>query len=149
MDVQFQVLFDVIAGASCIGAMLMVWWGYCKWDAARRERRAEFLWKLLEKFREEESIQRGMYAIDFNDGMENIKEGEKDRILSYMAYICYLKKTGVVSDEEFAFFEYEITRTLENSKIKEYLGSIKKFADANGCRNPFVALNEYEKGCVK
>ncbi len=149
MDVQYEVLFDVIAGVSCIGAMLMAWWGYRKWDAARRERRAEFLWKLLEKFREDAAVQQMILAIDHGLDIDTLDEGVKDRTLSYMAYVCYLKKTGVVSDEEFAFFEYEITRTLGNQKINEYLGFIKKFAGANKCRNPFVALNEYEKGCAK
>ena len=149
MNVQFEVLFDAIALVSCFGAILMACWGYRKWDIARRERKAEFLLKLLEKFREDDSIQQVVLAIDHGKDISKLEEGIKDRALSYMSYVCYLKKAAVVSDEEFAFFEYEITRTLGNPDIKKYLEFIYTFAEDNKCRSPFVALNEYEKGCAR
>ena len=141
--VNVDIVLDVISGVSCIGAIAMAYWGYRKWDVARKERKAEFLWRLLEKLREDEAIQRFEYAVDYGKDVAKIEEGLKDRVLSYMAYICYLNETGVVSDYEFSFFEYEITRAINNPKIKEYLDFIKGFSRRNNCRDPFVALNEY------
>ena len=149
MEVQFEVLFDVIAGVSCIGAILMAWWGYRTWDVARQERRAEFVLKLLEKLRENSSVQQVVLAIDHDRGVDELDEEVKDRTLSYMSYICYLKKTGVVSDAEFSFFEYEVTRALGNQHIKEYLEFVRKIAKGSKCRSPFVALDEYDKECRK
>lgn len=143
MTVQYEVLFDVIAGVSCLGAVLMAWLGYRRWDAARKERRAEFLLKLLEKFRDDPEFQEFVYAVDYGKDVKSKREGLKDRVLSYMSYVCYLKKTGVISEDEFGFFEYEVTRSLRNTDVHAYMKFIADFAIQNNCKSPFCTLDEY------
>ena len=46
---QYELVIDVIAAVSCIGAIVMAGWGYSKWDVARRERRAEFLFTSIQR----------------------------------------------------------------------------------------------------
>ena len=45
----YELVIDVIAAVSCMGAIGMALWGYKKWDVARRERRAEFLFNLIQR----------------------------------------------------------------------------------------------------
>ena len=62
---QYELVIDVIAAVSCIGAIVMAWWGYSKWDVARRERRAEFLFNLIQKLRDDKEIMDFIYFADW------------------------------------------------------------------------------------
>lgn len=142
MNVQYEVVFDVFLAISFIGAIITAWSGYVKWDAARKEKRAIFLKDLIFKFREDLEIQNYVYQADHKTDVE-MPEPAKDKALTYLSYICYLRKVNVISDDEFSFFEYELTRVTENEKARGYLEFIEDFAKKNGVRSPFVALMEY------
>ena len=64
--------------ASYLVTIMVALWGFHKWDIARRERRAEFLWKILKTLRESEEIQSAEYKIDY-DRQEGISEGQVRR----------------------------------------------------------------------
>ena len=146
---QYELVIDVIAAVSCMGAIGMAWWGYKKWDAARHERRAEFLFNLIQKLRDDKEIMDFIYSVDWNHPGNEISEQQKDRALTYLSYICYLASQKVITADEFAFFEYEINRVLKSKVVGEYLLFIKDFADHNGYESPFCALLAYSENVKK
>ena len=145
---QYELIIDVVAGLSFMGAIVMAWWGYMKWDASRHERRAEFLFNILQKLRDDKEIMDFIYSADWSKSGTGITEAQKDRALSYLSYICYLASQKVITPDEFAFFEYEINRVLKNRGVSEYLDFIVNFADKNGSKNPFCALLDYRARIV-
>ena len=146
---QYELVIDVIAAVSCIGAIVMAWWGYSKWDVARRERRAEFLFNLIQKLRDDKEIMDFIYSADWSRPGNEVSEQQKDRALTYLSYICYLASQNVITSDEFAFFEYEINRVLKSKVVGDYLSFIKGFAKENGCDNPFCALLAYSENVKK
>ena len=146
---QYELVIDVIAAVSCMGAISMAWWGYKKWDVARRERLAEFLFNIIQKLRDDKEIMDFIYFADWEHSGNEISEQQKDRALTYLSYVCYLASQNVITADEFAFFEYEINRVLKNKVVGEYLAFIKDFADLNGCDNPFCALLDYSENVKK
>lgn len=55
-------------------------------------------------------------------------ETRVDKTLQYLSYICYLKKQGVITQNEFNVFEYEISRLFHNRCVKEYLDFLLSFS---------------------
>ena len=137
-----QVVSVIIEAISLVVTVGIARFGFKKWENSQKDRRSEFLFKLLEKFREDEDIKRFIYAADYDNEVESVPEEQKDKALSYIAYIVYMKKHNLISDDEFAFFEYEITRVLANKTCSKYLKFIANFAEKNHCRNPFFELTE-------
>lgn len=136
---QIEIVFDIIASASLVFGIVVALCGYHKWDMVRRESRARFLFELINKFREDTDIKSLVYATDHGCDIKEISEAQKDKTLTYMAYICHLRKMCLISDEEYGFFEYEITRVMQNEQIRDYLKFMEEFGRRNG-RSPFSAL---------
>ena len=140
-----QVVSVIIEAISLVVTVGIARFGFKKWENSQKDRRSEFLFKLLEKFREDDDIKRFIYAADYDKQVSEVSEAQKDKALSYIAYICYLKKQSLISEEEFGFFEYEISRVVGNKTCSEYLNFIRDFAKDNQCRDPFFELTEFSQ----
>lgn len=80
----------------------------------------------------------------FADGYESVV----DRMLWVFSRICYEHDKRIISDEEFAFFEYQIRRTLQNKQIQQYLKDLVRIADVENVCFPFSPLlNQGRKWC--
>lgn len=150
-----------------LSAVVIALHGYRKWDVARREKRAEFLDKLLERFLQSEiyrpfyeyieerghsahkkevevgvDIQHPMFYRGIENGIPSFtsREAERDidRLLMFLSYICYLQDTGVIDMNEFSLFAYQIDATLANKEILNYLRDIRDYADMD---DPYVYLS--------
>lgn len=56
-----------------------------------------------------------------NMSEDNIRENDIDSMLLLFAQICHEHEQGTISDSEFAFFCYQIHRTLAHKQFKQYL----------------------------
>ena len=88
-----------------------------------------------------------MYTIDYHekpwygDTFHNSDmEFAIDKLLSYLSYICYLKKTRNISNEEFKALEYEIVRACSSYDVQAYLWNLYHFSKACNAKCSFDYL---------
>ena len=115
-------------------------------------KKASYINELLEKMRFGPDIKEVMYLFDYNDDWYNMGfhdnktlEPKVDKALSYLSYICYLRKQRIISKREFCFFEYQINRTLMNSQTQDYLYNLYHFAQRSKASISFSPLIVYGK----
>ena len=72
-----------------------------------------------------------MYIIDYDDDWYNDNfhgskdlEPQIDKLLSYLSYICYLRKKKILTNHEFQVFTYQLNRTCNSFSIEEYLWNL-------------------------
>lgn len=63
-----------------------------------------------------------------------------DQMLLAFSRVCYERLQGVITEDEFGFFAYQIRRTLENEQIQSYLNDLAKFASNRKNQYPFAPL---------
>ena len=54
--------------------------------------------------------------------------------------ICYERELGVITGEEFRFFDYQIRKTLEHKEVKRYLFDIAEYCGRYQVGYPFLSL---------
>jgi len=125
--------------------------GYIQWVKANRIKRAEFVHQIFERLRSDEDIASVMYLIDygsvwynesFHDG-ENGFERKVDTLLSFLSYICYLKKKHILTASELRILEYDIRRACESVDVQNYLWNLHHFSRKNGVECSFSYLVQY------
>lgn len=98
---------------------------------ARKERRSEYLERLLKKF-SANKVRELAYSYDSPDGLREIyvqasksgisKERKAlDEALLDIEHLCYLKQQKEVSGDEFCFFSNSISRVLSDIYIQKYI----------------------------
>lgn len=123
--------------------------GYKQWNKSIKIRRAEFLYQILDKIRFDDNIVEAMYSIDYNTKWYNEQfhnseiEVKIDNLFFYIDYICYLKKTGNISDREFQIFRYKIHRICISNSSKMYLWNLYHFSLRNKTECSFYNLIDY------
>lgn len=125
--IEFATLVATIIG----GLFALV-----QWQKANKIKRAEFVDSLIRKLRDDKEIAKTMYMFDYvqdwydgnfhNSG--TALEHEVDKTLSFLSYICYLRKNNLIKDEDFHFFYYGIKRIADNYSVQAYLFNIYHFS---------------------
>lgn len=113
-------------------------------------RRAEFLGGLITQLKSDKDLYDVAYMIDYgqtwyNGAFPGGSETERkvDKTFAFYSYICYLRKTKIISDKEFSFFEYRIKRTLIHSDTIKYLDFLYDFSEKNKAAFAYSALLDY------
>lgn len=122
---------------------------FLQWKKSIKNRRAEFIYQILEKLRFDNNLATTMYTIEYNPNWYNINfhdsELEKsiDILFSYLDYICYLNTTGNISKTEYNIFKYEIHRVCISNSTSKYLWNLFHFAKKNNTTCSFQYLIDY------
>ena len=122
-----------------------------QWNVSNKIKRAEFINIIIEKLRFDKDMAQTMYKIDygeswysddFHNGNSDL-EFEIDKLLSYLSYICYLKKTKNISKEEFKVLQYEIIRVCSSFDVQSYLWNLYHFSIKHDSKCSFEYLVSY------
>lgn len=135
----------VVTAAGGIGAFI-------QWNRTNNINKAAYINELTDKIRSDDDIRDTLYKLEYaenwyTDNFHGSGEPElkMDKTLSYFSYICYLMHVEVISDKEFAFFNYEIMMILNNGDIKGYFFNLYHFSRRIGTPMTFHYLFEYAK----
>ena len=71
---------------------------------------------------------------------ENIREDDIDSMLLLFSQICHEHERGTISDAEFAFFSYQIRRTLAHKQFKQYLFDFAEYCGKYKIGYPYLPL---------
>lgn len=66
-----------------------------------------------------------VYKSDFHGSGE--LERKVDKTLQYFSYLCYLREKNIISVDEFSFFELEISQSLREPRLIDYLFNLYHF----------------------
>jgi len=122
-----------------------------QWNASNRIKKAEFIEQIIEKLRFDKDMAIVMYKIDYGDSWYNDdfhngnadSEFEIDKLLSYLSYICYLKETRNISENEFKVLQYEVLRVCSSFDVQSYLWNLYHFSKKFNTKCSFEYLISY------
>lgn len=96
-------------------------------------KRSSYIEPLIEKMKSSEiseivyMFQYGQF--DYNKDFHKSGEMERkvDKTLQYFSYLCYLRENNIISKDEFSFFELEISQSLRDPCLIDYLFNLYHF----------------------
>jgi hypothetical protein len=130
----------------------------CQWKSSVKIKRVDFINQINERIRFDKKFAETLYTIEYgedwydfhsksNSEEEKNRKKEKefkfDKVLSYLDYICYLKKTKNISKREFEIFKYRINRVCISRSTKKYLWNLMQFSKKNNADCTFQYLIDY------
>ena len=134
-----------------IGGVFALW----QWLRTCRVSRAEHLNAILERYESNGKTDLfyslvnnvaygGDYAEEFYCGRLRFKtaeiEKEIDSTLLLFSQICYERDRGTIKKEEYAFFDFQIRRTLAHKQFKQYLLDFANHCGKHKIGYPYLAL---------
>ena len=120
-----------------------------KWNKYLKLNRAEYVKKLLDEIRTNESID--FYLFEYNEKWYNkdfhSSEIEKkvDFTLEFFSYICYLKNNKIITESDFDCFKYDIVRIIQNKQFCNYCYNLYHFSSKFNLPMSFNNLFIYAK----
>lgn len=100
-----------------MGAILAVSFAYLQWSTDRGVKRAELLRELISRFS-------GFHVEAIIHNEENEYDGETERmcsLLTFMSYVCQLRRSNVLSEHEFASLKWDFVKILEGGKVCKFI----------------------------
>ncbi|MCL2531790.1 MAG: hypothetical protein FWE40_06505 [Oscillospiraceae bacterium] len=124
-------------GATVLGSIFAL----CQWRKQLCIRRTEFTHKIMHNMMNDleintvrHEIEHGKFQYDEFFHHLPLHESRKyEKLFSLYNYICYLKHTRAIGENEFSIFYHKITWTLKNFAVQEYLWNLYHFC--NECKN--------------
>lgn len=124
---------------------------YKQWTASNQIKRTELIKQIMERLRFDKEMAKTMYTVEYDDSWYNEDfhdgdgdfEHQVDELLSYLSYICYLKKERNISRKEFRILQYEINRTCTSPCVQAYLWNLYHFSRRQGSKCSFQYLIDY------
>lgn len=134
------LLCSVVTALVACGGLVFVGLEYRR---SNKVKRADFIENLIKQMRGDPDIRGILYIFQYNgfvydSGFHDDAELQRkvDKALLYLSYICYLNNRRVITNNEFAFFEIEISQTLRNEGVIDYLFNLYHFECRVGRLNP-------------
>ena len=140
------------------GAVIAFIFSMKRWKRGQRIRKSEFLSELMAKFTSSEIATTYYEYIErktkcFYKGLSS--EGEPvftseederavDRLLSFMAYVCYLNENSLIDESEFDLFVYQLHAVLTDDDVRRYMADLRAYLPAN---YPYEYLARYMERC--
>lgn len=145
--------FDFLEYIPIILAVIGGLFAYYQWFHSNKNKRAELINEIIEKLRFSDELIKTMYLIDYSSDwysadFHNSKdsvEKEIDSLLSYLSYICFLRKMNMIKRNEFSIFEYELNRVCNSKSVLHYLWNIYHFSKKINVSCSFNFLIDYAK----
>lgn len=102
-------------------------------------KKADYLHDIIDKMMFDSDIVSFINMVDYSDKIwyneefhkEHTTERLADKTFTYLSYVLYLKKEGIICDKEFHFAEYILKRTLINHQVHCYLYNLYHFDKPN------------------
>lgn len=144
---------DIIGMLSFVSIVIGGIFALVKWNSNVKVRRAEYIDKLYTK-RADERTRKVLYTFDQTENWLSRYEKEEgfeidvDDALSFYSYICYLRNQGLLKDDEFNFFEYDIMRILSNKDVQNLFKKLCNGAAGGKIPSCYKDLIEYGKKWV-
>lgn len=135
-----------IAAIGWIGCVVAFYVALRQWRSGQKVQRAEFLERLIQKFKDikYDSYLNRVECEQEDDGAEPFdSELVAYDFLIFLSYVCYLRNTGVIKQEEFLPFECYIKRTLCIKTICDSILSIHVSNNMSAHDGPYSALLKY------
>lgn len=140
------VLGNVVAILVALGGLVFVFLEYRRSNTIKR---AEFIKDLIDRLRGDVDIRDVIYLFQYDQFIYNAQfhgdedmERKVDKALSYLAYICYLAERGIITRKEFSFFEIDVSQTLRNTSVIDYLFNLYHFECKVGGQKPGARSSE-------
>lgn len=89
--------------------------------------KAAYIDQIMKRISSDQDIQETLYKFQYNlfqytrDFHGSDLEKKVDKTLQFFSYICYLKEKGIISNDEFMFFNIDISQALRCHDLIEYL----------------------------
>jgi RNA processing factor Prp31 len=123
--------------------------GLVQWNHSNKIKKAEFLKQIIDQLRFNDNLSKTMYMIEYSDNWYSVKfhnspeEKEIDKFLAYINYVCYLRNNKIITENEFKFLRYEITRVCSNIQVQSYLWNLYHFSKRMNTICSFSELVKY------
>ena len=120
-----------------------------QWDKAEATKRAEFIYQLLEKFRDDrdlgETFERVVNESDWLDSIfhDTKKEFKIDRLFAYLSYVCLLYRTNLILDDEINIIIYKLKTVCKNTNSQTYLWNLFHYWKQRNSLCSFQELIDY------
>lgn len=107
--------------------------------------------KMMTKTQSDPRLQCFFYDLEYNrfqysfDFHGSDLERRADELLHHYEYVLYLQKRGLLKNEEFHFFEYDIQRIVGNKSMQDYLFNLYHFVDWGTLSFKYQRLLNYGK----
>ena len=138
----FSAFGSVVTALVALGGLVFVGLEYRR---SNKIKRADFIESLVNRMRGDTDIRDVLYVFQYNsfvynqDFHENTElERKVDKALLYLSYICYLSNRRIITNKEFSFFEIEISQTLRNIGVIDYLFNLYHFECRVESLDPFA-----------
>ena len=142
---------NILSAISIILVILGGLFAFTRWNASNQIKRTEHIKQIIEQLRFDKEMTTTMYIIEYDDAWydEDFHNGNSDfehqvdKLLSYLSYICYLKKENNISKREFRILQYEINRTCTSPCVQAYLWNLYHFSRSQGSKCSFQYLIDH------
>ena len=129
-----------------VGGSFALW----RWVLGQRIKRAEFLEKLIEKFKAinyDTYLQKIECPVDGDcDDSSELDAGiEAYDFLIFLSYVCYLRNAKIIDNAEFLSFRCYVERALRQDAVRSYLIDFHSKGKQPVSTSPYYALLEYGK----
>lgn len=142
---------------SCISLVFLAIGGIItliQWKKSSDVKSADYLKEITNDITYSKYVKEGFYILDNSENIwfENVVTGRDEKIvrtidatLFYYSYICYLKKSKVISNKEFKCFQFFIDTICRNYQVQDYLYYLYFYHLKIKSAMPFEDLLQYAK----
>lgn len=142
---------SILSAISIIMVIIGGLFAFTRWNASNQIKRTELIKQIIEQLRFDKEMTATMYIIEYDDSWYDKDfhnnnsdfEHQVDKLLSYLSYICYLKKENNIRKREFRILQYEINRTCTSPCAQAYLWNLYHFSLKQGSNCSFQYLIDY------
>jgi len=125
--------------------------GLIQWIHSNRIKKSEFVNQITKTLRSDINMAAISYKIEYRKFEYNKEfhsdyklQYKVDMLLSYLSYICYLFKNGIINNDEFNIFKYNVNWICKDGdNIQPYLWNLYHFSKKNGFICSFYCLIDF------
>lgn len=124
--------------------------GLFQWRKSNELQRSKFINEILDRLRLEQDMAEALYLIEsdkiwYDDNFHTGGHTEfiVDKLLAYLAYICYLRETKNITDKEMCIVDYVLYRVCESTETQKYLKHLFEYAKEKGIECTFQYIINY------
>lgn len=142
---------DILSSITIILSIAGGVFAYRQWTVSNKTKRTELIKQIMEQLRFDKEMVDTIYLLEYDDmwydgnfhNRDDDLEYRIDKLLSYLSYICYLKKENNISNKEFRILMYEVNRVCTSPCIQSYLWNLYHFSREEGVECSFQYLIDY------
>jgi len=98
-----------------------------------KDDKSDKLIELINEFKNDEGIVRAYYKIEYGDNWytgnnfhKTEQEKDFDKLFTWANYICYLKESKELNNNQFDCVKYYIDRIINNDSFKQYIDFLER-----------------------